>query len=424
MTITEDEVEKKAQEYFDEFDKMYFAAEEFDHDECRRNIDILYERVFKQKKVPVVILNNPVECYLEIARHSTKHWYVKLFLNRFVKTLTKYLPVNLFDSIRDFILSQKAESVQKQLHYRFMLFNFYDVKKEIKSFYLPGSSHFYSRLPMSRYQYSVESNFKVKAKKTVKLNIKLFLELYGHFHKIQFNNIYFIKFASELLGIQFLPDEILSLYKLFSYGEIYPLKDVCFVSKNPLYFNMVEGKLHADLKPALKWAGLDDLNIYALNGVILPEWLVMTPREKLDPKKIHEIENTEVRQQFIKKIGVEKLLNELNTEILDEVTALELYKFYPITNYIQHGDKIIEPENEIRVQFSNLKKGFQKRLNDFHYKLINLEIWDGFKEPYLYMTNASLPHEVHIEGVSEGCRSVFEAICWRNNKKSLPMEIT
>lgn len=217
--------------------------------------------------------------------------------------------------------------------------------------------------------------------------------------------------------------KILEKYNIWkrsiSYGYIFTLDNICFVSEKPLFIFKNDKGLHCDLKPALSYAG--DLNIYFLNGVRMPSEIVLKNKEELSCNLIHSLNNAEQRQEFVKKIGLSRVLSELGNIVLDEITAENLYKQNPIANYIQQGDVILEPENEENISFENLSRSFIDKLKKINYKLVCLNLNDNNKRPYLYMTNASLPDESHIEGVPENIKTVFDAICWRNNKKSLPM---
>ena len=227
------------------------------------------------------------------------------------------------------------------------------------------------------------------------------------------------------LGVEY-EGELLNKYEMWkktlNYGLIYPLEDICFVSEKPISIKQVDTKCHADLEPAIIYA--DGLKIFMLNGIKVPEWLVMTPKEKLDPNKFHEITNVEVRKEFVRKIGLINLLPSLNHKVIDTINADDLYRNKLIGSWIQQGDVILEPEIEIDLDYKDLKKSFRDNLKNIEYKLIDLEIINKNTGRYLYMTNASLLKEVHIEGVSNECKTVFEAICFRNKKESLPCLLT
>lgn len=122
-------------------------------------------------------------------------------------------------------------------------------------------------------------------------------------------------------------------------------------------------QLHNERGPAV----VNDIeNYYFLNGVLVPEWLVETQAEQVDPRKILEIDNAEVRREFVRKIGAERLCQKLDAVTLDSV-----------------GD----------------------------YSLLRLNI-GGRDYTYLKMLNPSVGCW-HVEGVDRNCTTVEQAIHWR-----------
>lgn len=54
-----------------------------------------------------------------------------------------------------------------------------------------------------------------------------------------------------------------------------------------------------------------------MNGVLTPQWLAETPAQEIDPKKFAEIKNAEVRREFVRKVGVERIVQQVGAEIVD-----------------------------------------------------------------------------------------------------------
>lgn len=129
------------------------------------------------------------------------------------------------------------------------------------------------------------------------------------------------------------------------------------------------GDLHCVDGPAIAWS--DGYSEYALNGVWMEEKIVMTPVEKLDAKTILKEKNAEVRREIVRKVGIEKICRDLDSEILD-----------------QFGD----------------------------YELLGLKLGDGRVRPYLKMKNPSIG-TYHIEGVHPNVKTCEEALAWRNGQK-------
>lgn len=113
----------------------------------------------------------------------------------------------------------------------------------------------------------------------------------------------------------------------------------------------------------------DGWGLYCLNGVRVPPQIVTTPAEQLDCQFILKERNAEIRREFVRKAGIEKVCKDLGAKTLD-------------------------------VQDS--------------YELLALNIGDGLERPYLKMKNPSIG-VYHIEGVSPECRTVQQALNWRNS---------
>lgn len=144
-----------------------------------------------------------------------------------------------------------------------------------------------------------------------------------------------------------------------------PYENIVLISEKPTNIVFDEDqRLHNTKNAAIEFAS--GYNLYALNGVTIPDWVITTPKDKLDPKKILEISNVEQRLQAIKYVGLEKLLSQLKTKTIDR------------------KDK---------------------------YELILIDIEDKQCE-FLKMSNPSTG-EIHVEGIKPGIKTVNEALAWR-----------
>lgn len=153
-------------------------------------------------------------------------------------------------------------------------------------------------------------------------------------------------------------------------GWWWPYENVCVVSQLPVdcIINK-DGNLHNEDSPALKYE--DDFCLYMLNGIEVPDWLVLTKKEDLDPKMILEIKNAEVRLQGVKKIGAKRLIEALGANIVD-------------TKTYDAGGK---------------------------YDLLKVD-WTGSERYYLRMVNPST-NEIVIEPVHPDCKTVDQALGFR-----------
>ena len=138
---------------------------------------------------------------------------------------------------------------------------------------------------------------------------------------------------------------------------------------------------HCETGSTHKWS--DGFEIYHLNGIRVPKELVVTPREKLDAKIILKETNAEVRREIVRKIGIEKVVKDLGAKVLDK---------------------------------------------KWDYELLSIDLGDNRIRPYLKMRNPSVG-TYHIEGVHPDCKTVENALNWRDgedikNKYKQPLVLT
>jgi hypothetical protein len=107
--------------------------------------------------------------------------------------------------------------------------------------------------------------------------------------------------------------------------------------------------------------------------------MAITPKNELDPKHFLEIQNVETRREFIKIVGIEKIQQSLGSEIID-------------------------------------KQG------DYELHLLDLKGTTG-KWPYLKMKNPSIGCW-HLEAVAKICKTVDQALEWRNGTPEKPTVLT
>lgn len=154
-------------------------------------------------------------------------------------------------------------------------------------------------------------------------------------------------------------------------------ENVAFVCIKPCKVNRnFNDDLHCEDDMAIKWR--DGYGEYYLNGVSVDESIVLTDANKLDAKLILTETNAEVRREIVRKIGVEKLCDKLGAKVID--------------------------------------------MKD-NYELLDLNLGDNRMRPYLKMINPSIG-TYHIEGVSPECRTVEQALQFRNGRNGRPVILT
>lgn len=165
----------------------------------------------------------------------------------------------------------------------------------------------------------------------------------------------------------------------------WPYGNYCIVSERPTLVKMEKWsdsryRLHCDDGPSLTFS--DGWEVYSLHGVRVTEELVMTPTSELNPKVLLQEKNAEVRREIVRKVGIERLCQQLNAETMDTFRI---------------------PEDKWKGQFNT---------NEPHYQLLMLQIGEDSR-PYLKMFNPSTG-TWHIEGVPRDCKTVRESIMFRN----------
>lgn len=136
-------------------------------------------------------------------------------------------------------------------------------------------------------------------------------------------------------------------------------------------------RLHSARGPAISWPGGE--SYYFLHGTEVAREVVETPAALLDPRMILFERNAQVRAEIVRKVGVERVCDALNARRVDA-----------------RGD----------------------------YELLMLDLMDGRERPYLKMRNPSVPGVYHIEGVAPHCRTVADALAWRNGTDVPPSLLT
>ena len=98
-------------------------------------------------------------------------------------------------------------------------------------------------------------------------------------------------------------------------------------------------------------------------------------KRKFHKRNVLKEENADFRRCISQKIGIEKTIEMLGAEVIDTY------------------------DSAVGGRYELLMIDFDNR---------------GAKRPYLKMQNPSVKELYHIEGVSPNCRTVKDAICFRN----------
>lgn len=131
---------------------------------------------------------------------------------------------------------------------------------------------------------------------------------------------------------------------------------------------------------------------YFFRNLEIPKWLYVTPAEELNPKDYLLLENADVKSEFIKKIGIIKLL-EFGTEI-------DSYENYPDNEmWAKSKYKIYDMSN---LKIPKFVDSMGRVLEYYTYA------------PFLYMKNQTTG-VYHLEGIHPRCKTLYNAIKMRYN---------
>jgi hypothetical protein len=191
----------------------------------------------------------------------------------------------------------------------------------------------------------------------------------------------FYDYMLNVLGVK-IEESLLEKYKVWeatsNLWAIYPMEDLTVVSNKPTEVHLNENNvLHKDGGPALVFAGEGDFKIFALNGVVVPEWLAVEDSHKLGIERYNEITNADVKAEFVRKVGIE--------QFLDKGKKLDTYENYDQEEHLWWYRSEYELW-DMQVLFPNLNSA-----------------------PFLKMRNPTTKIW-HMEGVSPKCTTLTAAL--------------
>lgn len=176
-----------------------------------------------------------------------------------------------------------------------------------------------------------------------------------------------------MIGVKFDEDK----YELFinfnsHINFIIPYKRICFVSHKPTEIHWKENKLHNEKGAAVLYK--DGYSFYSLNGIKVPEWLVMTDSGKIDPQLALTEKNVDVQREIIRKVGAERMLKACNAKTLDIF----------VDTHTKGGNE---------------------------YKLMQMKI-GNIDRKYLYFEHASFPGVFYAQPVHPDLKTALHARAW------------
>jgi len=174
----------------------------------------------------------------------------------------------------------------------------------------------------------------------------------GQFWASWFAYISFLRdsclWENEILE-NFKHDENLGL----SCGWVWWHEDVCVISDRPAYIGRdSQGRLHGDNRKAIEYP--DGWGFYSVHGVVVDEYVVMTP-EKITVDDIEKESNAEVRRVKIDKYGQDRFLKDSNATMIHKDEFGKLWR-----KEVPNDENIVmvevlnstpEPDGEFKTYF-------------------------------------------------------------------------
>lgn len=224
--------------YRDKWIKIGLNTDRFTQEEAQEFSDYLYENILKKPKVPVIVADGPLSAWIIVNLFA--------FAEKGYKFPIKEISASVRSSVKASVKASVLDSVG------------YSVEDSVRA--------------------SVGASVRASARDKKLLS---YVEPYlsGSFNTYIFS---FYDYIETVLGVDY--GEVKANWEWWKsssrFGQIFPLKEACIISQKPLEIHLKDGKLHADSKPAVKYA--DGFSIWALNGVHVPQYLAETPASSLD----------------------------------------------------------------------------------------------------------------------------------------------
>ena len=186
----------------------------------------------------------------------------------------------------------------------------------------------------------------------------------------------YVSFFTDVCKLE-LSDDIMK--RATAYRKICESVNYIWVNKNfvmvcarpkHIYKNN-NGQLHCENGKAIEYP--DGWGLYMLNGVRVPEWLVKTPSEKIDPALALKESNADIQREIIRKVGAERMLKVCNAKTLDD--------------------------------WNDPKTGY-------NYKLMEMSVGNNIQRKYLYFEHASMKGIFYAKPVPPECKKSIEARAW------------
>lgn len=223
--------------------------------------------------------------------------------------------------------------------------------------------------------------------------------------------IIYYKFMKDQVGVTNL-ESIEGLYEYSKYGGWFiAFNTDVILSEKPIRYSRTTDTGLLDSKNGYFIEYSDGYKIAVLDRILVTDKndikeYVEKEANDINVKGILNIENVDLRRAVLNKVGPANLLKNLNANHLDSV-EVDVPVGDLLEGLVKTGMYDKEDRKDLIKHFNSIK---QVRLYDLY------EIDFGeFKGKYLRMVNPSIESE-HIEGVSNECLTVEDALRFRDNK--------
>jgi hypothetical protein len=165
----------------------------------------------------------------------------------------------------------------------------------------------------------------------------------------------------------------------------------CFVSELPEILRVnADNQPHAEFGPSHRWREgrsirrldgvrverwMAEWSLWHLNGVRVEQWMAESHPDRIDARRVLQIENVDQRREVIRRMGMERIVGQLKPMILDT----------------------------------------ERREVGGEYRLLAVDMNHGEPWRFLQMVNQSTS-VTHIEAVPRECETVRQAINWRSSQ--------
>jgi len=339
------------------------STKRIDRNEAIKSIHELQELVLCKEKTPVIFLDNPIQAWIAVCMLSIKKNQVG---DQVGDQVWAQVGDQVWDQVRDQVRDQVGDQVWAQVGAQVGDQVWDQVRDQVWD--------------QVRAQVGDQVWDQVGAQvwdqvaAQVRDNMPSFISPYlcGSFDSYWINWADFY-ISNNIIKIpENLNRKFQVLKKVLDLGLIFPLENVCVVCEKPTAIHMKDGKLHNESGPSVEYNGA--VKMWSLNGVRVSEYLVMTPEENLDIEYYNKENNADIRTEFVRKYGIDRM--------------------------IDHGKLIDSYENYDHEWWSKSQ-----------YELYDMEsLFEGVPHaPHLKMTNQTTG-VYHVEPVHPDCKTIRDAV--------------